>query len=88
MQTASLPKSICYKVEKAINSKARDLGSVTVFACDGSGNPCGWSCRRFTAITDPLTIEALGPQEALVLAKERVLIGRQLKEMLYPSFNT
>ncbi|KAJ9130217.1 hypothetical protein P3X46_034910 [Hevea brasiliensis] len=35
---------------------------------DNSGQPCGWSCKRYQAITDALTLEGLACREAILLA--------------------
>ncbi|KAJ9177319.1 hypothetical protein P3X46_012553 [Hevea brasiliensis] len=52
-------------------SKQQNLGSVVVIARDSSGNPCGWSCKRLLAMTDPLIVEVVACREAILLARAK-----------------
>ncbi|KAF2304258.1 hypothetical protein GH714_028940 [Hevea brasiliensis] len=45
-----------------------NLGSVAALARDCRGHPLGWACRKFSAITESLSLEALACKEAILLA--------------------
>ncbi|XP_021685717.2 uncharacterized protein LOC110668706 [Hevea brasiliensis] len=63
--------------DAAVNGQG-NYGAVAALARDHRNQPCRWVCRRYLAITDPLTLESLAFREALLLAKakgfEKVII--------------